>query len=85
MENHFEFILKATGVVTSPNHPDKYPNNLHKTETLEVESGKILRLEFTSFAVYWGSTCQYDFVKIKVGSALLVFSTQQLEPDSGSR
>ena len=40
---------------------------MDKTETIEVESGKILRLEFTSFAVYWGSTCQYDFVKITDG------------------
>ena len=68
MENHFEFILKATGVITSPNHPDEYPNNINKTETIEVESGKILRLEFTSFAVeYEWSVCQYDFVKIMDG------------------
>ena len=67
MENHFEFILKATGVVTSPNHPGSYPHNLDKTQTIEVESGKILRLEFTSFAVYWGSTC-LDFVKITDGN-----------------
>ena len=67
VENHFEFILKATGVVTSPNHPGNYPHNIDKTQTIVVESGKILRLEFTSFAVYWGSTCQYDFVKITDG------------------
>ena len=67
MENHFEFILKATGVVTSPNHPDKYPHNINKTQTIEVESGKILRLEFTSFDVEWGSTCQFAFVKITDG------------------
>ena len=69
MKNHFEFILKATGVVTSPNHPDNYPNNLDKTETIEVESGKILRLEFTNFAV-WAcdiTNCQCDYVKITDG------------------
>ena len=27
----------------------------------------MLRLEFTHFAVYWGSTCQYDYVKITDG------------------
>ena len=67
MENNFEFILKATGVVTSPNHPSQYPNNLNKTQFIEVESGKILRMEFTNFAVDWGSTCQFDFVKITDG------------------
>ena len=66
MENHFEFILKATGVVTSINHP----RNLYKTETIEVESGKILRLEFTWFAVQTCdniTTCPCNFVKITDG------------------
>ena len=64
---HLEFILKATGVVTSPNHPDYYPDNLDNTEIIEVESEKILRLEFTHFVVLWQSSCQYDFVKITDG------------------
>merc|ERR1719264_39336 len=57
----------SEGVVTSPNHPGNYPHNIDKTQTIVVESGKILRLEFTRFFVYWGSTCQYDFVKITDG------------------
>ena len=70
MENHFEFILKATGVVNSTNHPDNYPHNLNKTQTIEVESGKILRLQFTSFAVigFPSDSCQgLDFVRITDG------------------
>ena len=61
--------MKATGVVTSPNHPGDYPLNLNKTETIEVESGKILRLEFTHFAVGGDpSACEsWDFVKITDG------------------
>ena len=66
--------MKVTGVVTSPNFhnnwPDnKYPNNLNKTQTIEVESGKILRLEFTHFAVYVCNvhTCSCHFVKITDG------------------
>ena len=69
MKNDFEFILKATGVVTSPNHPNNYPHNLDKTEIIEVESMKILRLEFTHFAV-WAchiTSCPCDFVKITDG------------------
>ena len=74
MKNHFEFILKATGVVTSPNHPDNYPHNLDKTEIIEVESGKILRLEFTHFEV-WAcdiSTCSCDYVKITDGDGTIL-------------
>ena len=59
--------MKATGVVPSQNHPDFYPNNLDKTEIIEVERGKILRLEFTHFAVWWQSSCENDFVKITDG------------------
>ena len=59
----------STGVVTSPNHPGNYPDNLDKTQTLQVETGKILRLEFTRFAVYACdiTTCPCDYVKITDG------------------
>ena len=58
------------GVISSPNHPDDYPHNLDKTEYVEVETGKILRLEFTAFAVWVGgdiNTCTADFVRITDG------------------
>ena len=85
VKNHFEFILKATGVVTSPNHPGYYPHNINKTQTIEVEIGKILRLEFTHFAVQWKSTCD-DFVKITDGdgTSLMGNSCGYLDPSSGS-
>ena len=60
----------TTGVVTSPNYPGNYPGNLEKTETIEVESGKILRMEFTQFAVFVSGTvdnCTGDHVKITDG------------------
>merc|ERR1712209_80715 len=41
--------------------------NIKKTEYVTVEKGKILRLEFTAFAVAWCSTCSCDFVKITDG------------------
>ena len=62
--------LLTTGKVASPNHPDNYPHNLDKTQTIEVESGKVLRLEFTHFDVatcYDVNTCPCDFVKIVDG------------------
>ena len=64
-----DLILSSflTGVVQSPNHPRDYRNNLDKTETIQVESGKLLRLEFTHFDVQWGSDCQFDHVKITDG------------------
>ena len=60
-------ILIATGAVTSPHHPFNYA--LEKTETIEVKSGDILRLEFTNFTIYGDPTaCDiYDYVEITDG------------------
>merc|ERR1712223_1879256 len=63
------------GVITSPNYPGIYPNNIDKIEQIIVETGKILRLEFTAFSVSvtfansTGSitTCPVDFVRITDG------------------
>ena len=63
-------IIVTLGVITSPNHPANYPNNLKKTEYVTVKKGKILRLEFTAFAVWVGGsidTCPTDFVRITDG------------------
>ena len=64
-----ELILLATGNVTSPNYPDNYPNNLMKTETIEVEQGLILSLQFTAFDIeaeydYDYDTYEYDYESI---------------------
>ena len=45
--------------MSSPNYPvGYYPRNIERTETIEVESGKIIRLEFTDFQVYVTGTVQ---------------------------
>ena len=57
-------------MITSPNYPDNYPNNIDKTEHITVGSKEILRLEFTAFAVHVGgsiNTCPTDFVRITDG------------------
>ena len=42
-------IIYPAGIVTSPNYPEKYPHDLKKTETIMVEKGFVLLLEFTAF------------------------------------
>ena len=54
-------------MVTSPNHPNKYPNDLQQTNTIEVEEGLIVEMQFTAFDVESHSTCSYDHVTIKNG------------------
>jgi len=55
------------GVVKSPNHPDNYPNNLRQTNTIEVEEGLIVEMQFTAFNVESSYTCSSDHVTIKNG------------------
>ena len=56
------------GVVTSPNYPDKYPNDLQNTTTIGVEKGMIIALKFTAFNVEWGDdSCPYDHLTIEDG------------------
>ena len=63
------------GDVTSPNFPHfNYPNNLEKNQIIQVESGKVLRLEFTHFAVEWEPTCQYDYVRITDGNGSILMN-----------
>ena len=54
-------------MVTSPNHPNNYPNNFRRTNTIEVEEGLIVEMHFTAFDVEFDSTCDYDHVTIKSG------------------
>ena len=66
---HFPFlqILLATGVLTSPNYPGNYPNNLEKIEMIEVEEGLIISLQFTAFDIEPYFTCGYDHLTITDG------------------
>ena len=60
-----------TGIVKSPNFPAYYPRGIDHRQTIQVEEGKTLRLEFTKFAVsVCGdlSTCSCDYVNITDGN-----------------
>ena len=66
-------ITSFTGVLTSPDYPSNYPNSLDMTESLQVESGKVLRMEFTFFAVeHVQSRCSHDYVKVTDGDGTVL-------------
>ena len=72
-------MLFTTGFVTSPNYPGNYPNNLEKTETIQVEEGLILSLQFTAFDIESHPTCLKDHLTITDGDG-----TTLMEKSCGS-
>ena len=48
----------TTGVVTSANYPNNYPDNLERTEMIEVEQGLILSLTFSAFDIHSSGSCK---------------------------
>ena len=62
-------MLLTAGVVTSPNYPDNYPNNLERTYTIQVGEGLIISLQFTAFQIeaqydYDYETYEYDYESV---------------------
>ena len=60
-------IIYPAGIVTSPNYPEKYPHGLKKTETIMVEPGFVLLLEFTAFDTELHGAFCVDTLSIKDG------------------
>ena len=63
--------------MTSPNYPYYYPRKVEKTEMIQVEIGKIVRLEFTSFRVSVSGSvndCKGDHVLITDGDGTILMN-----------
>ena len=62
-----EDLTTSSGVITSPNYPNVYPNNRDCNWTISVPAGQQIAINFTDFHIYgsYGS-CQYgDYVEIR--------------------
>jgi len=65
-------VNNSQAVVTSPNYPSNYDNNLRSTETIRAAEGLVLRLEFTAFNVENHGSCAYDHLKIVDGDGTIL-------------
>merc|ERR1719365_377764 len=48
-----ESLLPTSGLLTSPNYPAYYPNDLHERKTIQVAKGNIINIHITDFEVEW--------------------------------
>merc|ERR1712179_39457 len=55
------------GIVSSPNFPNYYPNRLQITETIKVDEGLVISLQFTYFDIEYHFNCKYDHLTILDG------------------
>nr|DBA25188.1 TPA: hypothetical protein GDO54_012746 [Pyxicephalus adspersus] len=58
---------EATGVFTSPNYPNNYPNNKQCVYTITAEFNKQIMLNFTDFKLQTTTNCTNDYVEIRDG------------------
>ena len=63
--------LPTTGVLTSPNYPERYPHDLNQVQKIQVPEGNTIWIRFTDFDV----EREYDTVTItdKDGTRLGLF------------
>jgi len=64
---NYQYIFLISGVITSTNFPNNYPNNHKKTEIISVGVGLVIALKFTAFDVESHSDCRYDHLVIEDG------------------
>jgi len=57
-----------SGVVTSPNYPNKYDNNMLDETPVNVPEGKKVKIIFTDFDIEEHDKCEWDWVIIYEGN-----------------
>merc|ERR1712032_1380966 len=62
--------LPTSGVMTSPNFPAAYPNDLHERKTIEVAKGSVINIHFTDYELE--SPDQVDYLEVTDGDGTLL-------------
>ncbi|CAH1246044.1 OVCH1 [Branchiostoma lanceolatum] len=57
-----------SGTFTSPEYPNRYPNNAECSWTITVTPGKIVKISFERFSLEVSGTCNYDSLTLYDGT-----------------
>ena len=63
-------IFQNNGTITSPNFPKNYPIYIINIWNITVPSGRIIKLNFTSFHLAYSKVCEEDFLRLQDGSTV---------------
>lgn len=61
---------QTSGVITSPNYPDNYPNYMDCLWTIELHPAMLIPLECDGIAIEKEDGCPFDFMEILAGVSL---------------
>ena len=54
----------TSGTFSSKNFPSSYPINFDETKTIEVDSGRRIKVTFTAFSLEQGWNCVWDYLQV---------------------
>ncbi|CAH3191996.1 unnamed protein product, partial [Porites evermanni] len=54
----------VNNALTSPGFPTLYPNNMHCVYNVSIQSGKALKISFSTFSLELHPRCLYDYLRI---------------------
>jgi len=57
----------TSGTFSSKNFPGSYPTNFDETKTIEVDSGRKIKVKFTAFSLEQGRNCVWDYLQVTDG------------------
>uniref|UniRef100_A0A665V841 Cubilin n=1 Tax=Echeneis naucrates TaxID=173247 RepID=A0A665V841_ECHNA len=59
-----DILTSATGIITSPSHPNNYPHGANCTWYINVSPGNLIQLTFESFNLEYHSNCALDYLEV---------------------
>ena len=62
----------TSGILTSPNYPERYTSDLDSNHMIQVAEGKTIRFEWTNF----NTEPEYDYVQIVDGDGTELFPSR---------
>ena len=65
-------LTAPSGDIRSPNHPDRYRENMDCEWHIQLPIGERIRLTFLSFSLEQSSGCYFDYVSVSISIAILI-------------